>query len=429
MRNYWRFVRLHWAILLFGFSCIFWGNFGQSFFLGWYGETIKAQLGMSARAYGAVYSLATLGGALALVWLGALIDRWPLRRYLLLTCAGLLMGCMLMAIVANPLVLCLGIFCLRLFGQGLFPHIGLTTMARDFTENRGKAISIAASGVPVGEIVLPVCAVFLILTIGWQNSWWVIAAATVVLMLPLAFFLLRQARRSDPRAEISDDRSGRKVDGGNTSRRGVGTGNQTRTSSEKAEPDDPDKKSGRRLLWGDRRFWLAAPALLASPFVLTAFFIHQDFVLVQKHWAPAWLASCFVMYGVTHWLSSMVTGVLVDRFSGRRLLRFYVLPLLAAIFMLANLEGAWVALVFMALIGVTQGASGPVVGSLWAEIYGASVLGGVRAAAGAFMVFSTAVSPWLFGLFIDAGFSLPAIYNGFGVTFSLAALLLRLSYR
>ena len=428
MRNYWRFVRLHWAILLFGFSCIFWGNFGQSFFLGWYGETIKAELGMSARAYGAVYSLATLGGALALVWLGALIDRWPLRRYLLLTCTGLLTGCMLMAIVANPLVLCLAIFCLRLFGQGLFPHIGLTTMARDFTENRGKAISLAASGVPVGEIVLPVCAVFLILTIGWQNSWWVIAAATVVLMLPLAFLLLRQARWSDHRAEAGHDRFGGKADEGSIGG-GVDADDQADVSQAKAGAGRADKKSGRRLLWGDRRFWLGGPALLASPFVLTAFFIHQDFVLVQKQWTPAWLASCFVMYGATHWLSSMAAGVLVDRYSGRRLLRFYVLPLLAAIFMLANLDGAWVALVFMALIGMTQGASGPVVGSLWAEVYGAPVLGGVRAAAGAFMVFSTAVSPWLFGLFIDAGFSLPAIYNGFGVAFSLAALLLRLSYR
>lgn len=397
MRNYWRFVRLHWAILLFGFSCIFWGNFGQSFFLGWYGDAIKAELGMSARAYGATYSLATLGGALTLVWLGALIDRWPLRRYLLLAVAGLLLGCILMALAKTPLMLCVAIFSLRLFGQGLFPHIGLTTMAREFAENRGKAISLAASGVPVGEIVLPACAVFLILNIGWQHSWWIIAAATVLFMLPLALFLLRQAQWSDHRIEV--------------------------------EQIGADKKSGRRLLWGDRRFWLAAPALLASPFILTAFFIHQDFVLVQKQWTPAWLAFCFVVYGLAHWLSSITSGVLVDIFSGRRLLRWYVLPLIVALFILANLEGDWVAPLFMAMIGITQGASGPVVGSLWAEIYGASVIGGVRAAAGAFMVFSTAISPWLFGFFIDGGLQLGTIYNGFGVMFLLAGLLLRFSYR
>lgn len=397
MRNYWRFVRHHWAILLFGFSCIFWGNFGQSFFLGWYGDAIKAELGMSARAYGATYSLATLGGALALVWLGALIDRWPLRRYLLLTCTGLLVGCMLMALSTSAVLLCLGIFSLRLFGQGLFPHIGLTTMARDFSENRGKAISLAASGVPVGEIVLPACAVFLIMHIGWQQSWWVVAGGTLLLMLPLALFLLRQAQWFDRRVEIDHDLL--------------------------------DKTSGRRLLWGDRRFWLAAPALLASPFILTAFFIHQDFVLAQKQWTPAWLASCFVVYGLVHWISSILAGVLVDKFTGRRLLRFYVLPLIASLFILANLEGKWVAPLFMAFIGMTQGASGPVVGSLWAEIYGASVLGGVRAAAGAFMVFSTAVSPWMFGLFIDAGLPLEIIYNGFGVVFLLSAIILRFSYR
>lgn len=397
MTHYWLFLRNQWPLLLFGFLCVFWGNFGQSFFIGWYGDAIKKTLGLNAQQYGMTYSLATLASAFSLMWAGGWIDRWPLRRFVLMASGGLLVACVLLSFAANIWVLALAFYCVRLFGQGLLPHAGVTTMARHFEADRGKAISLATSAVSIGEVVLPIAAVFLIQSIGWQKSWWVIALATPLLLIPLSHYLLRKADWQD--AHIA---AGAAV---------------------------PDKAaSGRSLLLKDPRFWLAAPTLMAMPFTLTAIFIHQDFILAQKQWPLDWMATCFIVYGVVHWVSSMGFGVLVDRFGALKLLRVFLLPLIAALLLVANVDGAWVAPVFMALLGVGIGSTGPVVGALWAEVYGASVIGGVRSAAGAVMVFATSLSPVVVGWLIDHGYALGAVFNGFAAAYCLGLVLLAFSY-
>ena len=128
MYAYWQFLRTQAALLGFGFLCVFWGNFGQSFFLGWYGNAIKSDLNISAQQYGAVYSLATMASAATVVWAGALIDRVPLKTYVILVASGLCAAALVMANVSNIWLLALGFFGLRLFGQALLPHTGITTI-------------------------------------------------------------------------------------------------------------------------------------------------------------------------------------------------------------------------------------------------------------------------------------------------------------
>lgn len=396
MGEYWAFVRKQWPLLLFGFLCVFWGNFGQSFFIGWYGQAFKGSLGISAQQYGMTYSLATLASAGCLMWLGGLIDRWRLSDFVLMISLGLALSCIVLSFASSLWVLAVALFGIRLFGQGLFPHGGVTTMARYFEAHRGKAISLAVSGVSLGEVVLPIAAVYLIGSIGWQQSWRLVALATPLLLLPSAYLLLRKANWQDAHLSV--------------------------------EPRNSGQSSGRRLLLSDRRFWLAAPTLLSMPFCVTAIFIHQDFILVQKQWSLEWMATCFVLYGVMHWLSSIGFGLLVDKFNARALLRVFTMPLLAALFLLANGEGNWVAPVFMGLLGVGIGASGPVGGALWAEVYGAAVIGAVRSAAGAMMVFSTSLSPVLVGWLFDQEYSVAEIFNTLAVTFTASLLLLRFSY-
>jgi sugar phosphate permease len=62
------------------------------------------------------------------------------------------------------MLLVLAIYLLRLFGQGMFTHIAMTAMGRWFAAQRGRAVSLTAIGVNLGEAVFPVsfvtCGVF-----------------------------------------------------------------------------------------------------------------------------------------------------------------------------------------------------------------------------------------------------------------------------
>lgn len=296
------------------------------------------------------------------------------------------------------------LYFLRLCGQGLLPHTGVTVMARCFDSHRGKAISVAASGVPVGEIVLPLLAALLITQFGWQMTWLFVAGFVIVVFLPVYPLLLSRA---------------------------AAAGYQFNPAPSSVDQGKSNGRAGaaRRELLTDRRFWFALPALVAAPFVVTGIFIHQNFVMDQRAWSSDFFAMGFVLYGIVHWVSSIVAGIAVDRFSASRLLPLYNLPMFLALAAVAFLTGDYLVFVLLGLLGVSIGSSGPVGGALWAETYGTARLGTIRSMVASFGVWSTSLSPFLFGLLIDAGVTLTELSAALAVYVLLACILASRSYR
>ncbi len=403
MTGYFSFIKQYWALLGFGFLTVFWGNFGQSFFVAWFGADIQRSLGLSAAEYGSAYSLGTLMSAVVVLWAGGLIDRVSLRTYTLLVSAGLASAMLVLSQANNLWILLLGFFLLRMFGQALLPHTGMTSMTRHFDDQRGKAVSVAMSAVPGGEIVLPVLAVALIAVVGWQSTFFWLAIAVPVLLVPMLLWLLSRAQMSVA----------------------VSQADQTTAS---ADSTTPDFSAGRREVLRDYRYWLAMPGIIANPFLITGIFIHQNFLADVKGWSLSWLATCFVVYGIVHWISSLVTGALVDRFKGVRLLSVFLLPLLLCMLVAAFVQGQWAALLMMVLLGMSAGSSPPITGALWPEIYGTRKLGSIRAMNMSVMVLSTSVAPVLFGYFIDSGVTAAGLYGSCAFYVLLALILMNFSY-
>lgn len=400
MAGYLQLVRTHWPALAFGFLAVFWGNFGQTFFLGVFTAPIQQSLELTAGTYGSVYSLATLLSAITVVWAGSLIDRVPLRRYTTALCLGLSVAALLMFSASGVIQLAAGFYCLRLFGQALFPHTGMTTMARSFNQSRGKSLSVASSGVPIGEILLPLLGVALIASLGWQYTFLAISLFLLVLVLPAMRMLLRVAKLPElPESHGTDA----------------------------AIAQRPGQV--RKMLLADRRYWLALPGLMAPPFIVTGVFIHQDFVISSQSWTPEWFATCFVIYGVVHWATSIMVGTLVDRFSAVQLMPFYLLPMALGLLALAFLDGFWVAALLMVLIAMTVGGIPAIIGALWPEVYGVEHLGTIRSINMAISVFATSLSPIVYGLSIDAGVSPDRLFTLSAVYVVGSALLLSRSYR
>ena len=72
----------------------------------------------------------------------------------------------------------------------------------------------------------------------------------------------------------------------------------------------------------------------------------------------------------------------------------------------------------MSFYGLNLGLSTPLIGALWAEIYGLESLGVVKALLHASMVLASALSPLIFGYLIDWGFGILTI-----VTISICIIL------
>jgi hypothetical protein len=99
-----------------------------------------------------------------------------------------------------------------------------------------------------------------------------------------------------------------------------------------------------------------------------------------------------------------------------------LIPLIVALVFLGSFQEPWVAIVYMLFAGATFGAIGITRSAMWAELYGVKHLGSIKALATALMVFSSALSPPVMGIAIDAGVTMETIalasaaFCGFGLS-------------
>ena len=354
-------------LLLFSLLATLASAFGQTFFIGLFGGAWREEFGLGNAQLGMLYSGATLVSGMTILYVGRRIDDVRLHRYTAATIVAFAAGAVLIAVAPNIGVLLLGIVLLRLCGQGLMGHIAMTTVARYFHVRRGRALSIAQLGFPLGEAMFPLLVVAALDVVPWRALWWACAASLLFVLLPVQWRLSSGAAAPQEQAEVGSIHA------------------------------------SRRHVLRDRRFYLILPVLVTTPFIATGLFFHQTVVAEAMGWPLTLLASGFVVYAITQVGSAVLTGWWIDRVSARRLMRFYLFPLALGCLALRWSDHPSIAFVYLGLLGISAGASATLSGALWAELYGTRHLGAIRAMQHAFMVLSTAAAPVLLGLALDAG--------------------------
>ncbi len=383
--RYLSFVFAHARFLGFGFLLAFTSTFGQTFYIAMYGGEVRAAFALSHGEFGTVYAIGTLASGVLIIWAGRVIDRVDLRHYTLVLCALIAVACLAFSLAGGVVLLVLAIFLLRIAGQGLLSQAATVTMARYFPQNRrGRAVSIAALGFPTGQAVFPPAAVLLLALADWRTVWLASAAAVILLVPPLALWLLRGHDRRHARLL-------------HRIRRFEGSGEKS-----------PGQWTRRQVI-RDPRFLLAMPAMLAPSFIITGLNFHQVHLAETKGWALSLYASGFAIYAVCQVITSVLVGLLVDRFGSRRLTHVYLLPLAAASLVIAVFDSPLAIIPFMALAGMTGGAGATLLATVWAELYGVLNLGSIRALVAGLSVISSSLAPAVFGWLIDATVSIEAI--------------------
>lgn len=380
--------------LAFGFLLTLISSFGQTFFISLFSEPLRARFELSNFHFGLAYSAATLASGIVILQAGRVVDAFDLRWVTASVLAGLAIAAGLVASAPAIAVLVLGLFGLRLCGQGLCGHIAMTAMARTFDRRRGLAMSVAGAGQAAGEAILPLTAVLLLQHISWRTSWGLIAGVVLLLVLPLAVWLLRGVAR-DRMRPTPEPTAG------------------AETAAEigaKADPDDdPPAPATSTPNWTredvlcDARFWLILPAVLAPGTIITGVFFHQVHLVTVRGWDMGLFAASFIVFSATQVPAGLIGGPLLDRVGATRMLPLALLPMAGGLAVLAGLTTPLAAPLFLGLTGITAGLAGTVVGASWAELYGVRHLGSIRSLAMSASVIGTAISPFAAGWFIDQG--------------------------
>ncbi len=373
------FKSLSLKVIVFGFIFTFFSSFGQSFFLGLFNSSIRDALSITHGQFGSIYASATLLSSIVLVWIGKKIDDVNILKFASYVIIFLSASCFIFSKISSVIFLFIGIFLMRLAGQGLSSHTATTTISRFFEKNRGRALSTVWLGLSLAEFIMPVLIVFLLTFIEWRDIW-VSISILIIIVLPVATFLLVKEVNLDTREESKIEESNKEI------------------------------KQWRRIeVLKDYRFYIICMTMLAMPWIATGSFVYQSFISSSKEWGPYVIAQSFMAYSILSVITLFISGFLIDKFSSRKLLIYMNIPLFFGTIVLYYFDVPLSSFVFFGLVGVTNGLANVLGSSTWAEIYGVKYIGSIKALTTALMVFSTAFGTALFGFLIDIGFSIEQI--------------------
>ncbi len=391
-------LSLNKKVIIFGFIFTFFSSFGQSFFLGLFNAPIRNELGITHGQFGSIYATSTICSSLLLIWVGKKIDDYRLLNYSFFVIILLFFSSFIFSFINSIYLLAIGIFLMRLSGQGLMSHTSTTAISRFFERSRGKALSTIWFGLSTAEFILPISITYFFVTYSWRTVWQGIAIL-IILFLPLVILNTIRTINLDSREDENLNLKKIKI------------------------------KSWTRIeVIKDYRFYIVSLNTLAMPWIITGIFVYQSFITDSKMWNVYTIPKAFMIYSITSIITLFSSGFLVDKFTSRKLIPIMNIPLLLAMIVLFYYQNEIYAYLFLGLIGVSNGFGNVLGSSTWAEIYGVKYIGSIKALTTAFMVFATAFGTAVFGILIDNDFTIENIAFVAGA-YIIISLILLMTFR
>lgn len=370
-------------LLNFGFLFNFFSSFGQTFFISLFVPYWVDSMQINNTLFGIIYASVTMVSALLLWFLGRFIDRTSLPRFSLLVLLPLIFSVFFLSRAENIVLLIAGLLLVRFFGQGLMSHTSATGIAKYYEADRGKALGITSLGHPAGQLLLPVLAVALIKHSGWQDTMFYMGIVSLPVLL-ISVWAIKPVTQDN--AALSN---------GKIRKHG--------------------NKEGQSRIITDWKFWVIALNIFIVPFLYTSIFLYQYTIGETKGYDASWVAFSFTFFAVFNAIAMIVSGELIDRFSGVFLFPLYLVPAIAATGVIALVSEKWAMPGFYSLLGISSGLGTTVKTAIQAEIYGTGNLGKIRSYFTTILVISTAAGLPLFGYLLDRDVSVNIILGGAGL--------------
>ncbi len=184
-------VNYSWLILGAGFAILFFSG-GSRFAFGLMLKPMSEDLEVSRSTLSLAVTMFMLVSAVAMPFVGRLVDRWSLKGAIaigvLISAAGLsLMG---QVHSSWQVFLVYGVvYALGNSGTSIAPVVVM--VSQWFVERRGIATSMAVSGNAIGQLVIVAALASALATIGWRTSYTVLAVANIAILLPLTLLVVR----------------------------------------------------------------------------------------------------------------------------------------------------------------------------------------------------------------------------------------------
>jgi MFS family permease len=308
------------------------------FTFGAFVKPLVERFGWSRGQISLAFTLTALMIAIFSPILGKLIDRVGVRR-VLLPCAAIYCAAFSsLSVVSSLAALYAAYLVMGMVGNGAAHLAWARVISASFDERRGIALATMMAGVGAGAIGIPPLATWLIGSAGWRNACLSLGAAIFVFgfLSPLVFLPDIRAGAAARTTSIQD-----------ATRSGV----------------------FRLLIAGFFLFSISVNGVLA----------HLIPLLTDRGLSASTAAFAASMLGVLTLIGRLLTGALLDRFSGSYVAALFFAMAALGVAALSQVSGIWAAYAAAGLVGLGMGAEADVMPYLisryfalesFAEIYG-----------------------------------------------------------
>lgn len=275
----------------------------------------------------------TIGSVLMAPVIGALIERFGVRRVALVAQLGLCIGYFGLTLNGGSVPLYyLGWAVLAILGSGTSPIVWTRAVASWFERGRGLALGITLCGTGLVALVGPSIIGGIVTTYGWQAGFYTLSGAQIVLGMPLTLLLLRSRDRTEPHAAAT-----------------VLTGMTLREAA------------------GTTQFWKLIVAFYLISVVVGGLIVHLTPMLGDMGMPQLRVGRMLGFLGFAIITGRLTIGALVDRFSATVVAPIYIcLPVLSC-FLLA--DGTQPVMSIL-LIGLSAGAEVDLLAFLMSKYFG-----------------------------------------------------------
>ncbi|MCH2657712.1 MAG: MFS transporter [Dehalococcoidia bacterium] len=375
---------------------------GQAF--GIFVRTWETEWGVSVGQISLAASIGALLNGITLPIIGMCTDKWGGRRIVLISTAIMGLAFIAMAFVSNVWML------LAVFGvvicsvrSGLGPSITGTIVARWFHKKRGSAMSVVILGGSIGGLILVPLLTYIMIEFSWQTAWIVSGIFTLVIALPLIWFI------------VSDDPSSMNL------------------QPDGEESKDSDSLNARKLpespltvtKWQKSLrtwpLWQIAGAYVVCGVTTQSISVHFIYWAGSEGISPSTAAWGFGLLSGINAIGVLMVGPISDRMQRKNLLSFVYFVRGIAFITLVIFPGSIGLWTFAIIGGASWLATVPLTTALTADVYGIKTMGTLGSIILMAHQLGGAAAVLIYGMAFDQWQSYDTVYLGSALLLFAAA--------
>ena len=233
---------------------------------------------------------------------------------------------------------------------------GAVIVSKWFQRKRATAIGITAAGASVGGLILVPFTTYLIQLLDWRYSWAILGTMIIVLVLPVAYFVLRN----------KPEDMGLLPDGDEVPK---GSGRQ------RPRPQGPLEVDQWRHAFRSWPMWQLCATYSVCGFTTLIMAFHFVPNAVESGFSPATAATAFGVLSAMNTIGVLIVGPIADKVGNKTLLALVYFFRGVGYVLLLTLPGQWGLWIFAVVGGSSWIATVPLTTGLTADIYGLKKVG------------------------------------------------------